>query len=296
MSTEAASTATVTTTETAQTQTGVATAETQTTAPVTDIRSFMNEKGEFVKPGWAKLAGVPDTYEGRFKTLPGALASYGNLEKAWSSANKVAVPNEKSSPEEWDAFYAKLGRPEKAEAYEIKKPDALKDVGLDEAALNEFKGQAFKQGLNVKQVQALADWYFNTTAKSLEGFQANREKQITEATDSLKQEWGTKFNENLSLAKRAALAHGGEELLADETLANNPAFIKFAAKVGMMTKEAPMAAPNAGGGAMGIDPQAEISKVMADKSHPYHNIRHPDHDRAVDQVAKWFAMKNPEQK
>ena len=38
--------------------------------------------------------------------------------------NKVPIPDENASPEEWDKFYEKLGRPKTPDEYNIKIDDA----------------------------------------------------------------------------------------------------------------------------------------------------------------------------
>lgn len=272
--------------------------------PSLDLRGYLNDRGEFTKEGWAKAYGLPDSIEAKFKTFDGFAKSYVNLEKMLGAQGKVAVPTEHSTPEEWEAFFQKVGRPNKADEYQLAKPDALKDVGLDDAALGEVKALAHKHGLTQKQLGALGEWYFGTMAKSLEGVQQQQEQAKEAAIGELKKEWGTNYEANLQAAERGAAIVGltKEVFAADPALANNPHFIKAMAKVAEMTKEASGAGLRNQGGGLGINSpeqaKAEIAKIRGDKTHPYNNptARPADRQAAIDAVAKLYAIAFPEEK
>lgn len=275
-----------------------------TLPPSLDLRSYLNDRGEFTKDGWAKAYGLPDSIEAKFKTFDGFAKSYVNLEKMLGAQGKVAVPSEHSSPEEWEAFFQKVGRPHKADEYQLKAPDALKDVALDEKALGEVKALAHKHGLTQKQLGALGDWYFQTVGKSLEAVTAQQTQAKEAAIDALKKEWGANYDANLQAAERGAAIVGitKEVFQADPALANNPHFIKAMAKVAEMTKEAPGAGLRNQGGGIGINSpeqaKAEIAKIRGDKAHPYNNpnARPADRQAAIDAVAGLYAIAYPDQK
>ena len=69
--------------------------------------------------------------------------------------NRISVPNDKSTPEEWNKFYSKLGRPEAIDKYTI--PEGLEETEL----LTNFKQLAFDKGLNDKQFNEIVDMFNN---------------------------------------------------------------------------------------------------------------------------------------
>jgi hypothetical protein len=261
-------------------------------APVTDVRTFIDDKGNIVAAD-KFFAGDTAHLSKRFTSLGALAKSYVSLERQLSNPNKVAMPGENSTPEEWDAFYAKLGRPEKPEAYDVKAPDSLKDVVLNEESMTQFKGLAFKLGLNPKQVTELSKFYFDTTAKSLESVTAQQTQVKEQAVAALKKEWAGNYDTNLALAKKAAIAVGGEELLANPTLANDPMFIRAMANVGAKLSEQSLAGGRNGSPAP-QDPRAEAQRILADKKDPYWLPQHPQHAARVEHVRGLFEKANPE--
>jgi hypothetical protein len=258
---------------------------TTTEAPPTDIRQYLDEKGNFVRPGWSKLLEVPDTIEKKFKTLQGQFKSYVTLERSLGNSNKVAIPGDTATDEERSAFWGKIGRPATPDEYEFKAPDKLPVGVWDEAQLKEYAAFAHTLGLTRKQAQDLAVWQAQRIGSSMESTQQQQEQQRLEAEESLKKAWGPKYQYNLVLAKKAAQAVGGEELLA-HPLASDPVFIRAMAKMGGMISETRMAGLRQEQGFIDGDPQAEIDKIVNDKASPYWVQGHPDHGRTVERVFK----------
>ena len=255
-----------------------------------------------MKPGWSKAFGLPETLEAKFKTFDGLAKSYGNLEKMLGTQGKVAIPNEHSTPEEKEAFFAKLGRPAKPEEYKIEKPEALKDIGLDEKALGEVRTLAHGLGLTQQQLGPLTDWYFKQVGGSLEAVQAQQVAAKEAAVGELKKEWGAEYDANLKAAERGAAIAGLslDVLKATPELSNNPHFIRAMVKVAQMTKENPGAGMRNQPGSMGANTpeaaRAEIAKIRADKNHPYNNTQANPKDReaAVAEMGRLYAIVNPE--
>lgn len=275
-----------------------------TPPPSLDLRSYLNDRGEFTKEGWAKAYGLPDSIEAKFKTFDGFAKSYVNLEKMLGAQGKVAVPSEHSSPEEWEAFFQKVGRPHKPEEYQLKVDDKLKAAGIDEKVLGEYQAVAHKLGLTQKQMAELTAFHFGKVGASLESAQQQVLQQKEAAIGELKKEWGANYDANLQAAERGAAIVGiGKEVFqADPALANNPHFIKAMAKVAEMTKEAPGAGLRNQGGGIGINSpeaaKAEIAKIRGDKAHPYNNAnaRPADRQAAIEAVQKLYAIAYPDEK
>jgi hypothetical protein len=83
-----------------------------------DFKSMLGDAGEFSE-NWRD--GLPEGIRGEhcldnIKNISALANSYVHAQKA-IGANKVALPNENSTEEDWTAFYKACGRPESETAY-----------------------------------------------------------------------------------------------------------------------------------------------------------------------------------
>lgn len=169
-----------------------------------------------------------------------------SLAKSWVNAqkmigkDKVVLPGEKSTEEEWNAFYNKLGRPESPDKYEFKLPEGQE---LDEGFAKGFKEAAFKSGLSPKQVAGLAEWYGNATKASIEAQQAAQVNQLRESLQGYTQKLGgeDKFKARVDDARVALRSLANPELtefLKTSGLGSRPEMIEFFANLkGMMSED-----------------------------------------------------------
>lgn len=253
-----------------------------------DFRTYVNPDGTIANP--EGFFGKDAVHLSKRFTSPHALAkSYVSLERQLSNGNKVAVPGENATPEEWDAFFSKIGRPEKPEGYELKAPEGIPEGVWSDAEAKEFASMAHKLGLSKKAANALVAWQAERLGKAFSSQQEQAQTQRNEAIATLKKEWGAAYDEQLNLAKRAAVTFGGEEIL-QHPLANDPAFIKAMAKAGAAISEGKLAGGRQGG--LQVDTpeiiKAKIGEIRADKSHPYNVATHPNHDMAVKEMARLY--------
>jgi hypothetical protein len=269
-----------------------------TQPPVTDFRTFIDEKGTITQPDKV-FTGDYAHLAKRFTSVDSLAKSYVNAERMLSNSNKVAVPGDNSTPEEWDAFYKASGRPESEDKYEVNIPEELKGMTLDDDAMKEFRSTAFKNGLNGKQVKALTDFYFKSTGAAITAVQAKMEAKQGEAVATLEKDWGpkdgAKFKENVALAQKGARAAGmPEEAFADPVVGNNPHFLRAMARVAGMIGESGAANVRGQSQNMGPDVDAQISAIRNDPKHPFHLKGHPDHAKAVQQMEGLFQKKFPQ--
>jgi len=256
--------------------------------PSNDFRAFMDEKGNFVKPEWA--AEYPNLGK-KFTSVQALAKSYANLERQIGNSNKVAIPSDHSTKEEWDSYYNRLGRPETPDGYELAKPEGLDEKLWSEDEVKDYAGMAHKLGLTKSQAAELAKWQAERIGGAATKHTEALEQLKTEAVTALKKEWGAEYEANVQAAKKGAMIAGGEELV-NHPLANDPIFIRAMAKIGAMVKEDGSANLRQGAG-IGQDPRAEISAIRGDPKHPYNNGKHPDHERAVMHVASLYSKLNP---
>ena len=201
--------------------------------------------------------------------------------------DKVAVPNENSTDDQWNEVYTKLGRPESADKYKL---DINSEVApIDEGAIKTFAETSHKLGLNNKQAQGILEYYKSIMEGSVQQSKINTETAQAQAEQQLRQEWGKTFEENVKKAGSVAKANLGVDVLdmqlKDGTrLGDHPDIIKGFAKIADMMSEDKIVSTESENVDQGRDLEQEISRIMNDRSGPYWNKGHPEHDKIVQQV------------
>lgn len=207
----------------------------------------------------------------KFKGIPDLAKSYTELEK--SMGNAVRMPKAESKPEEWDAFYSKLGRPESPDKYELKRPENPAGGQWDEGLEKEFRTAAHASGLQPRQAQGLLDWFNKTQTERLTAYT----KGMEEGVGKLKTEWGAKFDEKLGMAARAVKELGGDELktmLEDTGLGNHPVLVKLFAKIGeSMMEDTIIAGDTHMEDSSKEAIQLKIDAIRRDPKHPFNDSK-----------------------
>ena len=223
----------------------------------------------------------------KFTEIDALAKSYINATKMIGQ-DKVAVPNENSTEDQWNEVYTKLGRPESADKYKLEANSEV--VPIDENAIKTFAETSHKLGLNNKQAQGILEYYKNMMEGTAQQSKIDSETSQAQAEQELRQEWGKSFDENRKKAAAIAKANLGADFL-DTTflkdgsvLGNNPTVIKGFLKIANMMSEDPIVTTESESVDQGKNLEAEISQIMNDKSHPYHVKGHPDHDKSVQQM------------
>lgn len=171
-----------------------------------------------------------------WKDADSAIKSYTELEKRLTDvSSKALTPPAPDAPkEQWDAFYGKMGRPEKPDGYELALPkDLPEDLPYNAEFANKFKQVAFDQGYTPKQAQSMHDWYANEMAAAHVAQKAEAEKVSQEAHRQLVTAWGEKDSEgykaNLRFADRF-IRNSGDAALLQEMGINGDLGAEFAVK------------------------------------------------------------------
>jgi hypothetical protein len=233
--------------------------ETGTTAPATTVIPDQGSNGDGAT--WA--AGL-QAEENRalveakkWATPDDAVKSYRELEAHASKA--LRMPGEDATADDWNAFYAKLGRPEKPDGYELKlnAETVPTDFPYDEQSAIEFRNWAHDAGLTPKQAQVLHDKFVGHQASQLG---ATREVSATKEANAhraIVQEWGAPetptYKQNVELAGRAINQLGLKEALVEsgaisaDGAIRHPAIAKAMAKVGKELYSEDTMATNANG-------------------------------------------------
>jgi len=261
--------------------------------PVSDVRTYMDQDGKFINPKWAGEG--HESIAKKFTSLEALTKSYAHLERQLGNSNKVAIPNENSPQEDWDAYYTGLGRPATPEGYELVRPDTVPEEQWSDEEAKDYSVKAHELGLTKKQTSELAAWQAERVGKGFEANAAEVAKMQQETVTNLKNEWGGDYDANLAAAKRGAMSAGGQELVDHPLAANDPVVIRALAKIGGMLKEDGSSAIRSEGSSLNVGSLDEqIAKIRNDASHPYHHAGHPGHDKAVQTMDGLYQRRNPE--
>jgi len=243
---------------------------------------------------------VTDTFT---DTLPEAIrnepsvksfTNAGDLAKSYLHANKmvgadkIALPGKHATEDDWMQVYNKLGRPEKADAYQFsfEIPEENKQV------ISNFTEIAHKNGLTNNQANAVVEYYNQMQTDANSSVETMAQANMAEQETALRKEWGLSYDNNLALADNVFKTHFAEGMasltLNDGTqLGNHPEFIKSLVALGknfsedQLTKETNV-------GVSPADAQREIAKLQS--SEAYTNKNHPNHEMAVQEVAQLYKI------
>ena len=230
----------------------------------------------------------------KFTEIDALAKSYINATKMIGQ-DKIAIPNNNSTDDQWSEVYAKLGRPESADKYALDIKSEV--VNLDEGAIKSFAEQSHKLGLNNKQAQGILEFYKNNMEGNAQQSKIDTETAQVQAEQQLRQEWGRDFEGKVKQAGALAKANINPEIL-DMTLSNgvrlgdHPEIIKGFAKIAGMMSEDKIVATESENVNTIADIESEISAITNDTNGPYWNKQHPDHDKMVQQVYTLREMLN----
>jgi len=229
----------------------------------------------------------------KFTELDALAKSYINATRMIGQ-DKVSIPNQNSTDEQWNEVYSKLGRPESPDQYKLESKSEV--VPIDELSIKNFAETSHQLGLNNKQAQGILDYYKNMMEGTAQQSQIDIETAQAQSEQELRKEWGTSFDDNVKRAGALAKANIGVEVLdmqlKDGTrLGDHPQIIKGFAKIADMMSEDKFVGTESEN-ISGRDYDAEISAIVNDRDGPYWNKQHPDHDKIVQQVFTLRTMKN----
>jgi hypothetical protein len=210
---------------------------------------------------------LPETIRGE-KTLSkfkdaGALAqSYIELEKM---PRGVTAPKDDAKPEEWDAYYDKVGRPKSPDDYavNIKVPEGMP---WSKEAEKNILGKLHGAGLTTRQAEKVINGYIEIAQKGNDLMAQQRSTTAHEAEAEMRQEWSGLADRNIALVQRAVTEFGGSEFkeyLDNTGLGNDPKFMRFVHKMAQPMLEDGLIKGN-NVGMKRSEAQAEIQKLMAD--------------------------------
>lgn len=170
--------------------------------------------------------------------LPNMAKQFVNQRKAIGK-NKIVVPDEKSKPEDWNAFYDALGRPKTADDYKVDIPKELSDVFTDDR-VKAAKQRAHQLGITDKQFAEYMQGEITEAARQVEQQAQQRQQERQNAEQALRQEFGGAYEQRMHVANRLiteAMPNEEERMAFLERYGNDPTIIRLASTVGSRLTE-----------------------------------------------------------
>ena len=265
-----------------------------------------------VEPTESWHSGLSEEYRGNESLSQ--IPDIDTLAKSYLDAQQYAggsirIPSEEASEDDWTAFnakltakvptllnlpsdetearnamYARLGRPDTVDGYQV------------EGADPDFMQWAFDNGLSSAQVKS---WQENTQGQTDQD-SVDHDAQMQEANDLLKKEWGHAYDAKLSAAKNAVMAYADAEtqqFLQDSGLANNAGMIRLMASIGAtLTEEQSAGIESTNRFTLSpTEAQDRISEVRRNREHPYNVNNHPQHNAEVAKMEALYSQAFPEE-
>jgi len=217
-------------------------------------------------------------------------------------ADKIPLPTNNSTDDDWIKVYDKLGRPADIKDYDVTMPDMFDGNG--------FRESIHAAGLNQKQAASVAEFINSQSEAANEKLNAYQEQAKLDTEAELRQEYGKAFDDKIKRAQSAAkylLGSKGDPTSKDNILGNirlidgrmlgdHIDIIRMFEAMSHEIAEDDLKLGNSSERAMTPqDAQDEIDKIQADRNGPYWQKHHPEHDKMVARVQELFDYVHPEE-
>lgn len=154
--------------------------------------------------------------------------------KALTGRKAYSVPADDWKPEQWAEWNKTIGVPDAPDKYPTPDAAMAEKAGMSKETLDAAFKKFHEIGMTPRQVKSLLnDWYIGEAAKGADMAEQQRKAQTEQATTTLKQEFGDKYEAKMGLVKAFLSKFGSPELIkwADESGAgNSPEFVKALVK------------------------------------------------------------------
>lgn len=164
----------------------------------------------------------------KFEKISELAKGYSELEKKLGKS--IVKPGKDASTEELENYYQQLGKPKSVDKY-----------SLDDKDAQFFKEIAYKNNLTDEQCTSLYAAFKEVGNAAIKQQQNNMAQKFAETETLLKNEWGNKFDEKITMLQRGVNAYGGAELgnkLKNSGLLADPTIVKMFVLLGEQNAEA----------------------------------------------------------
>lgn len=237
------------------------------------------------------LSSLDETYQQ--DPLINKFASANELAKSHISAqrmigaDKVVIPGQSATPDEWRAVYQKLGAPQDPANYELEQTDVF-----DETSFDAFKNKAYELGLSNQQAKEIAGLYADQVNTGRQVLEQRAEEVRFSGEQELRQQFGDHFDQRLEMARSASqtvmnendLKIFSEVQLADgRLLGDHPAIVRAFTKVAELLGEDNLVGETTEMVMSSQDAKQRYSEVVQQGS-PYWDKFHAEHQNYIDEA------------
>ena len=228
----------------------------------------------------------------KFKDETSAIKAYVELEK--SMGNKIKVPGENATPDELNAFYNKIGRPETKDGYEFEtlladKADLFTVAPALKESVEAFAQLAHELGMPKATASKLLQWQTNKLEAQIQELATKTDQ----AKETLAKIWGNDTETKLAEANQAADILAKQypaemQVFKDSDAARNPVTMIMLSELASLYKEKNDGVLG-GSSAQEATPRDQLTQLMkAGRDHPLWDNRHPQHKQAVEQYNRLY--------
>lgn len=213
-------------------------------------------------------------------------------------ADKVPIPGQWATSDDWNMVYDKLGRPASADGYELTMAEG---VEADADMVEWFKKTSHDVGLSGPQAQKLVTAYNEMQGSRTQLATDAVAQTRNDAELELKREWGQAYDQRIGYASAVLQNFEAQDMaelrMADGSLlGDNPAVVKLMSKVGQFIAEKTGEdnfAGSKGSGVMAPDEaHSKLREITAPES-PYWSARHPEHEWYVNEAMRLREFTTP---
>jgi len=197
--------------------------------------------------------------------------------------DKLPIPPAGSNPEARDKFlniaYDRLGRPKEAKDYKLSDTKIPEGVKIEQATMDAFKAESWKLGLLPHQLDGVYKFHMADMDRQIKAHKEQLASSAKESEAALRLEYGAAYDAKVTKAQTLLNSLAGDDYkqLLDSGFGNNPAVVRFMAKMADLVSEDSL---TKGTGEVTMTPkeaEVEIAKVQnqllaMDKSNPEYKL------------------------
>lgn len=149
--------------------------------------------------------------------------------------DKVILPGEEASDEDWNEFYNQVGRPKTAGDYPYERPEDVPESERSDDRMEEIRKFAHATNMTVKQFKRMMEREDAEVIDRKKVDEATVELALDEAEQKLKDLWGMAYDEKIHIVNRfinETTKEGDKRTAFIKEFGRNPVFVEWAAEVG----------------------------------------------------------------